>query len=128
MAVSPEKFQKTVFLLEFVPKIFKQHESFFNATKKNNFSMVDVGTGPGTMLLLIEKLLPKHYKEIIATDRAESMIKYFNSVPKDPRISGRVLDISSDDISEGLKKRFDFVFSSFCFGYVKDLRYVFIVF
>ncbi|XP_044749444.1 juvenile hormone acid O-methyltransferase-like [Coccinella septempunctata] len=125
MGVSPEKFQKVVFLLEFVPKIFREHADLFKFTKKNNFSMIDIGTGPGTMLLQIENQLPKHYKEIIGTDRAETMIEYFDSVPKDSRITSRILDISAEKMPADLTGRFDFAFSSFCFGYVPDLRKTF---
>ncbi|KAK9891557.1 hypothetical protein WA026_015518 [Henosepilachna vigintioctopunctata] len=122
MTISASKYASLMkYHIEYVPDLFKQYSKVFTRKQNENLRIVDIGSGPGNMLLKVEPHFPQKYKEIMALDKENDMVNYFNAVPKDPRISARQLDIEISEIPDDLKNRFDFAFSCMCFHYAKDI-------
>ncbi|XP_045472427.1 juvenile hormone acid O-methyltransferase-like [Harmonia axyridis] len=93
-----------------------------NLTKNDELSVVDIGSGSGRLLHeVLIPLLPKNIKEIVATDIDEKMIDFSRSVNEHPKVIFNVLDIGGEKIPLHFQNRFDLLFSSYCFQYVRDL-------
>ncbi|KAK9880074.1 hypothetical protein WA026_008584 [Henosepilachna vigintioctopunctata] len=87
--------------------------------------MLDIGSGPGQLLLEVLSILPSNYKEIVCVDKELDMVNHLNTVNKDSRISCRQLNIETEALPADLKGRFDFAFSSNCLMYLQNYRQVF---
>ncbi|KAK9887512.1 hypothetical protein WA026_023062 [Henosepilachna vigintioctopunctata] len=123
MSFSPKLFSKTKYHLSYVPKYAQQYVKLFNWRKKSK--ILDIGTGPGHLLSLVEPLFPKDYAEIVCLDKSEKMIKYFDSMKKDPRMKSYKMDIQTAELPNELKGRFDFIFSCNTLMYLSDIRQAF---
>ncbi|KAK9885195.1 hypothetical protein WA026_010701 [Henosepilachna vigintioctopunctata] len=121
----PSKFYQKIHHIEPISQILKSYSKHFKWPNLSNLRMIDIGAGPGRILLSIEPLLPRNYREIVAVDKNREMLDYFNSVPKDTRIFSKLLDIETTEIPDDLKGRFDFAFSSYCFTFVENLSQAF---
>ncbi|KAK9887509.1 hypothetical protein WA026_023059 [Henosepilachna vigintioctopunctata] len=120
MSLSPHKFNKATYHLKRVTEFAKQ---YFKLIKwKSNSRILDIGCGPGHLLLQIEPLFPEDYAEILCIDKLEEMVNYFNSQKRDPRIKAIPMDIQTTSLSNDLKGRFDFVFSCDSLMYWSNIR------
>ncbi|KAL3276835.1 hypothetical protein HHI36_012198 [Cryptolaemus montrouzieri] len=111
---------------KYVLKLFKQYSDSFGWFKRSNMKILDIGVGPGHVLLQVEPLFPRDYTEIIGIDKDVAMLNYLNSVTKDPRISSQLMDIEAEKIPGNMEGRFDFAFSSYCLSHLTNIRQTFI--
>ncbi|KAK9882004.1 hypothetical protein WA026_018857 [Henosepilachna vigintioctopunctata] len=125
MTFSPKGFSKILYHHEHILQLTKTYMKHFEWPTRQNMKMIDIGTGPGHLLMKVEPIIRCNYSEIICVDRNESMLSHFNSIPKNSKISSRFLDIESEKMPDDLRGRFDFAFSSYCLTYVKNLRQTF---
>ncbi|KAK9887511.1 hypothetical protein WA026_023061 [Henosepilachna vigintioctopunctata] len=123
MCFSPQLFSRAKYSLQYVPRYAEQYFKLFNW--KKNCKILDIGTGPGNLLFLVEPLFPKDYDEIMCTDRSKKMIDYFNTIKHDPRMKTLQMDIQTTNLPNELKGRFDFVFSCNVLMYLSDIRQTF---
>ncbi|KAL3281347.1 hypothetical protein HHI36_004559, partial [Cryptolaemus montrouzieri] len=83
---------------------------------------MDIGCGSGEVLLnVLYPLLPRNLSELVAIDIDRSMIEYCKSLKVHSEISFEQLDIAIKEFPKKFRNRFDVLFSSYCFTYVKDL-------
>ncbi|KAK9887510.1 hypothetical protein WA026_023060 [Henosepilachna vigintioctopunctata] len=120
MSLSPHRYSKITFHLKGVTEYAQQY--FKLIQWKKNSRILDIGSGPGHLLLQIEPLFPKDYAEILCIDKLEEMVNYFNSHKSDPRMKAIAMDIQTTSLPSDLKNRFDFVFSCNSLMYWANIR------
>ncbi|KAK9880072.1 hypothetical protein WA026_008583 [Henosepilachna vigintioctopunctata] len=125
MSFSPSKFSQIKFHFKYVPEKLRNYLNLYTLHERENWKMLDIGSGPGHILSEVLPVLPTNYEEILCIDNEADMVNYLNSVNTNPRISSRQLDIETKNLPNDLKEHFDFAFSSNCLMYIGNYRQAF---
>lgn len=116
-------YRNATYHLGFVKNCYLNFMKSMNISKTDQLSVMDIGIGGGRIFYeVILPLLPSNVSEIVGTDIDHEMIEFCHSMNKDPKISFEKLNIEDKNMPKHLQNRFNIVFSSYCFSYVKDLR------
>ncbi|KAL3281346.1 hypothetical protein HHI36_004558 [Cryptolaemus montrouzieri] len=84
---------------------------------------MDIGCGSGEVSLkVLHPLLPKNLVKLTGIDNDISMIERCEHLDVESNISFQLMDISSKNLPEEMKRSYDVLFSSYCFTGVRNLR------
>lgn len=85
-------------------------------TSKNN--ILDIGCGDGSVTNMLKKYIPTDFK-LLGCDISEKMVNFANDHHCNEQTSFTVLDIEGD-LPEGMKGKFDHVFSFYALHWIID--------
>ncbi|CAH1646563.1 unnamed protein product [Spodoptera littoralis] len=91
--------------------------------KKSISNVLDIGCGDGSVTSMLKKYIPTDFK-LLGCDISENMVNFANDHHCNEQTSFTVLDIAGD-IPEGMKGKFDHVFSSYALHWVLDQERIF---
>ncbi|CAH1108142.1 unnamed protein product [Psylliodes chrysocephalus] len=93
---------------------------------KENASILEFGVGDGSnSQKALGPLLPKDYKEYIATDISKIMVDYARRNIVMPKCQFYEFDINCENIPSSFQSRFDYIFSFYVMMYVKKPEHTF---
>ncbi|TDG45107.1 hypothetical protein AWZ03_008445 [Drosophila navojoa] len=104
--------------------ILSEYASILQWRSDGQDSLLDVGSGPGNVLMdFVHPLLPKSFEQLVGTDVSMQMVRYANKCyERYARTQFQVLDIGCEELPEQFKGRFDHVTSFYCLHWVQNLR------
>ncbi|KAL3281345.1 hypothetical protein HHI36_004558 [Cryptolaemus montrouzieri] len=109
--------------LEVIRDIYRNYIPSMNILKNTPFSAMDIGCGSGEVSLkVLHPLLPKNLVKLTGIDNDISMIERCEHLDVESNISFQLMDISSKNLPEEMKRSYDVLFSSYCFTGVRNLR------
>ncbi|CAH1646560.1 unnamed protein product [Spodoptera littoralis] len=91
--------------------------------KKSISNILDIGCGDGCVTSMLKKYIPTDFK-LLGCDISEKMVNFANDHHCNEQTSFTVLDIAGD-IPEGMKGKFDHVFSFYALHWILDQERVF---
>lgn len=96
----------------------EKHASIFTWQNDGTESVLDVGTGPGDILMdYILPCMPQNFESLMGSDLSSQMVNYGNSHFNTEKIQFRQMDIAKD-IHSDILESIDVVTSFFCLNFV----------
>ncbi|KAF9407855.1 hypothetical protein HW555_012265 [Spodoptera exigua] len=86
--------------------------------KKSISNILDIGCGDGCVTSMLKKYIPTDFK-LLGCDISEKMVNFANDHHCNEQTSFTVLDIAGD-VPEGMKGKFDHVFSFYALHWILD--------
>ncbi|KAK9883677.1 hypothetical protein WA026_001846 [Henosepilachna vigintioctopunctata] len=112
-----------VFRLQKIGEIYKDYMKHLSWPAIDPVNVMDIGCADGEVSTkILYPLLPKNCKEFICTDVDNGMVEHCKSLKVDDKVSFKQLDITAQTLPDQYKKRFNFLFSSYCFTSVRNFR------